>query len=106
MKPFDSLLKVEAGRSFAQDSFGSSISLAVVARGTALSEPLSHKQKPHSCVGVGRVEGLREQDSNLQPCGYGFFQAFAPVRTISSSLSQSRRERESLRMPGADGAYW
>jgi len=55
------------------------------------STPSSGGLSPH-------VAWLREQDSNLQPCGYGPSTAFTAVRTISSSFNLKR-------MPGASGAY-
>jgi hypothetical protein len=44
---------------------------------------------PHSGGSTPRVVWLREQDSNLQPCGYGSSTAFAAVRTISSPFDSS-----------------
>lgn len=41
---------------------------------------------PHDGGSTPRVVRLREQDSNLQPCGYGSSTAFAAGRTISSPM--------------------
>ena len=47
------------------------------------STPSSGGLSPH-------VAWLREQDSNLQPCGYGRSTAFTAVRTISSSFNVTK----------------
>ena len=38
--------------------------------------PLLLIKSPTTLSVMGRVEGLREQDSNLQPCGYGMLLSF------------------------------
>ena len=55
---------------------------------------------------TGRVEPLREQDSNLQPCGYGILQSFrfGPDYLITLSELACFSAGES-KGPGACGAY-
>ena len=65
-------------------------------------------KKPHSITGVGRVERLREQDSNLQPCGYGILQSFrfGPDYLIILSESAEGGRAEGRRaLSGLIGEY-
>jgi hypothetical protein len=50
---------------------------------------------------------LREQDSNLQPCGYGRFRDFRSGPDYLITLECPREEsRNTSKGSGASGAYW
>ena len=53
------------------------------------------------------VAWLREQDSNLQPCGYGRFQDFhpGPDYLITLAFGCPKLRHLYVRVSGADGAY-
>jgi len=61
----------------------------------------------HSSWFESSCSWLREQDSNLQPCGYGRFQDFhpGPDYLITLAFGCPKLRHLYVRVSGADGAY-
>jgi len=76
----------------------------MIAKGTDKGTPRNRNENP---LVLPRGFSLREQDSNLQPCGYGRFQDFhpGPDYLITLAFGCPNLGHFYVRVSGADGAY-